>query len=81
MSVSFCALGLMTLNFVIKTTWDNALVKHNGVEFAFQKQDRDFVIDVRVPFFDDPPAPEQMIGTFFNLWDYEGVLSFEKSII
>jgi hypothetical protein len=80
MSVPFCALGLMTLNFVIKTTWDNALLKHNGVEFAFKKQDRDFIIDIKAPFFADPPAPQQMIGNFFNLWDYEGVLFFNSII-
>jgi hypothetical protein len=61
------------MDFKIEHTWDGFPVGHQPVSVRLSPGEGGVVMEVRAPFFNDPPAPLGEPGKPFNeLWDYEG---------
>ena len=65
-----------SMNYAIKTSWDNQTVNHQPVKFSLSYQQNTDNLDCRIeaPFFNDPAAPQNGVKgkPFPKLWDYEG---------
>ncbi|XP_075399902.1 UPF0462 protein C4orf33 homolog isoform X1 [Tenrec ecaudatus] len=65
------------MDFKIEHTWDGFPVKHEPVLVRLRPGDTGVMMEVRAPFFNDPPAPLGEPGKPFNeLWNYEVVEAF-----
>lgn len=67
------------MNFQIRSTWDGETIDHLPIELNLKSSETGLTVNVRAPFFDDPP-PEQETessdGAFDRLWDFEVVEAF-----
>ncbi|XP_053559634.1 UPF0462 protein C4orf33 homolog isoform X2 [Bombina bombina] len=65
------------MEFKIEHEWNSVTVSHEPVTIWLKNQDDGLRMDVRAPFFNDPPAPPGPSGQPFpGLWDYEVVEAF-----
>jgi len=65
------------MQFKLTTTWDSKPVNHDPIEIALFPEDDYIVMEMKAPFFNDPPAPDGESGKpFHKLWDYEVVEAF-----
>ncbi|XP_028657509.1 UPF0462 protein C4orf33 homolog isoform X1 [Erpetoichthys calabaricus] len=65
------------MEYSIAHTWDSIPVNHNPVTIHLQPGDGGLLMEVRGPFFNDPPAPAGPPGEPFDkLWDYEVAEAF-----
>ncbi|XP_068961471.1 UPF0462 protein C4orf33 homolog isoform X2 [Petaurus breviceps papuanus] len=65
------------MDFKIEHTWDSLPVSHEPVWIRLSPGDGGLVMEVKAPFFNDPPAPPGEPGKpFEGLWDYEVVEAF-----
>ncbi|XP_053797467.1 UPF0462 protein C4orf33 homolog isoform X1 [Vidua chalybeata] len=65
------------MEFRIKHTWDGLPVSHEPVTIGLRPDNAGLLMEVRAPFFNDPPAPPGEPGKPFDgLWDYEVVEAF-----
>ncbi|XP_015479306.1 UPF0462 protein C4orf33 homolog isoform X1 [Parus major] len=65
------------MEFRIKHTWDGLPVSHEPVSIGLRPDNAGLLMEVRAPFFNDPPAPPGEPGKpFGGLWDYEVVEAF-----
>uniref|UniRef100_A0A8C3NND0 Chromosome 4 open reading frame 33 n=1 Tax=Cyanoderma ruficeps TaxID=181631 RepID=A0A8C3NND0_9PASS len=65
------------MEFRIKHTWDGLPVSHEPITVGLRLDNAGLLVEVRAPFFNDPPAPPGEPGKpFGGLWDYEVVEEF-----
>lgn len=65
------------MEFNIKYTWDGLPVRHEPVTVTLKSMKEGLLMEVKAPFFGDPPAPPgEPRQAFLGLWDYEVVEAF-----
>ncbi|KAF2977627.1 hypothetical protein EK904_010732 [Melospiza melodia maxima] len=65
------------MEFLIEHTWDGLPVSHEPVSIGLRPDNAGLLMEIRAPFFNDPPAPPGEPGKpFGGLWDYEVVEAF-----
>ncbi|XP_074130272.1 UPF0462 protein C4orf33-like [Sminthopsis crassicaudata] len=65
------------MDFKIKHTWNSLPVSHEPVWIRLSPGDGGLTMEVKAPFFNDPPAPPGEPGKpFERLWDFEVVEAF-----
>lgn len=64
------------LVFEIEKSWDDQKLDHDPIKIVLEKDKNEpeyLIVQIEAPFFKSPNKPENAIGEFFNLWDYEGL--------
>ncbi len=68
--------------YFINKTWDGHPISHSPVRLNLESSNQSLTINIQAPFFNSPEKPGEPIdGSAFNLWDYEGIIKFDKVIL
>ncbi|XP_071035794.1 UPF0462 protein C4orf33-like [Parasteatoda tepidariorum] len=65
------------MEFSILTTWDDKPIDHEATIIKLHSEDDVVIMEIKAPFYDDPPPnPRGTDKSFNKLWDYEVVEAF-----
>ena len=64
------------MEIAINSQWNGLSINHEAVHFKCTSTNEGLKINVRAPFFNDPPPDGETGKPMWFLWDYEGITVF-----